>query len=193
MTPENLILLNAVIRTYYRHSNVTAVNGYKYHNLESVIHELSHAAVFGMTPPKNVHYEVSKRFHAYRNPKAADESECVALAVQLNVCRRLRLPLPIARAVPYACKGMQTILYMDVAYTHARVRQHLSAPRTRIRAQTVMGWLEPAIRDVSQMTQVASKEPQRIEPYVENVGKNAVEAAGMADARHEWTVVETPG
>lgn len=117
-------------------------------HLETVIHELSHCAVFDMLPTKNIGPQVSEAFERYVDPLWSDLSECRALAVEILVARALCLRLEAFRLIRSAATDMASDRYhADPKAVWATISSLVGFVAQR-RAERVLGWLKTDIEAV---------------------------------------------
>jgi hypothetical protein len=121
-------------------------------DLEAIVHELCHLAVFNMDPrghERRLAKVVGEVFLGYVNPLASDDSECRALAVQLLVVKHIGLRIHMHRLCRDAAQEMRSETYQDdtlqVLHVVRRYRKH---PRAQELAERVLSWLKPLINKV---------------------------------------------
>ena len=154
-----LTQLNDLLAGTYRHETSgpyepegRLVPAYAF-DLEAILHEFSHLAVFNAQPHGNEHQlpeMVSTLFNAYASPLASDRAECRALAVQLLVVKRLGLRIHVRRLCRDAAMEMRSdTFYQDAPQVIRAVRHYRALPLAQQRAERVLSWLQPLIDQVS--------------------------------------------
>jgi len=111
---------------------------------EGLVHELCHAAVFGLSAADGWHYgcdlneAVSLEFEFYEDHLAADRSECAALAVEREVLRALGWPVDVGKIVKSSYRNLRVMgrPEMDSAIERAG-----ACKVTQVRARRVVRWL----------------------------------------------------
>lgn len=105
---------------------------------ESVVHEFAHAVVIGIEPSMNISDRVSRRFRKYKRDRAADVSECAALAVERVVFETLDWSIDHDKLVQLACEEMRR---MNPKVAALEVERQLGLPLSALRAGQVIAWL----------------------------------------------------
>lgn len=109
---------------------------------EAMIHELAHAAVFGMSayPLQSLTERVARRFRKYERPKIsrpADRAECVALAVERIVFEALDWKIDHKLLLTLAQEDMRA---MTIEEAEREVEAAMTE-RNANRAGQVIAWL----------------------------------------------------
>ena len=143
--------------------------------LEGYLHELSHLAVFGLSPPQTprrtweyipwIHSHkdervahpyrttsghdltnaVSKRFEVYCRASASDSSELRTAAVELLVARAIRVPLSLDPY--YSAVRISLLQRRSRSECQRRIEQLMAMPLQHRRARTVLRWLRDCGED----------------------------------------------
>lgn len=127
--------------------------------IEAALHELAHAAVFGMDPfvsGRGLSEDINNRFARYQSTRSqawADRSECAALAVELIVVRSLGLPVNRESLLLGASEQMERFSRgkMERIVTDMELR-----PISKRRAEIVVGWVERCARERAAVARVPS-------------------------------------
>lgn len=113
-----------------------------YADAEALLHEVAHAAVFGMKNiKKNISERVATRFSKFKSRRAEDRSECSALAVELTILRMMRWhsKFPFGELILMAHDDMQLLSLPTVYRT---IDEYLGKKITRTRAERAIKILE---------------------------------------------------
>jgi hypothetical protein len=107
--------------------------------VEGALHELAHAAVFGISLRRSgLIAAVAARFKRYVRRRSSDRSECAALAVEAVAARRLGIRIQLlSQVIPYAVEENMKMM-RDRREVRDLVLDYMQRPVTKRRAARVV-------------------------------------------------------